>query len=368
MKILLENITKRFGGLVAVDGLSLEIEDGEIVSILGPSGCGKTTTLNMIAGFEYPTEGGVYFDGRRVNDVHPRERNVGMVFQEYAIFTTMSAYDNIGFGLRVRKTPKKRIAEEVARIARSFNLEDALHRNINKLNLSELQRVALARTLTIKPGILLLDEPLSNLDAQLRERTRVELKRFHDRLGITMVYVTHDQIEAISLADRIAVMKLGRLQQFASAETIYRRPSNMFVAQFIGSPPSNLVRGRLRRAGGRYYVERGDFRLDVTMHKRAIDQGGAGDEIAVGFRPEDVELSAGKGAGRVPGGSMSAEVYAVEPLGDETILDLKISDTVVRALVSSEVTMYAGQKASFTVPADRVNLFDMKTEKNLFAA
>jgi ABC-type sugar transport system ATPase subunit len=362
MKITMEKVTKRFGDLVAVDDLSLEIEDGEIVSILGPSGCGKTTTLNMIAGFETPTEGSVFFDGRNVGGVHPRERNVGMVFQEYAIFTTMNAFDNIGFGLRVRKTPKKLIREEVLRIAQSFNLQDALHRNINKLNLSELQRVALARTLTIKPGILLLDEPLSNLDAALREKTRVELKRFHDRLGITMVYVTHDQIEAISLADRIAVMKTGKLQQFGTAEAIYDRPANVFVAQFIGSPPANMVKGRLRGADGRYMIERGAFTLDLTMHREVIDRALAGGEIAVGFRPEDVKVSAGTAQGE----PMSAEVYAVEPLGDETILDLKISDSVVRALVPSEFAAGVGEKVSVTVPVEKVNLFDVNTEKNLF--
>jgi multiple sugar transport system ATP-binding protein len=362
MKITLERVTKRFGDLVAVDDLSLEIEDGEIVSILGPSGCGKTTTLNMVAGFENPTEGSVYFDGRNVGGVHPRDRNVGMVFQEYAIFTTMNAFDNIGFGLRVRRTPKKLIREEVLRIAQSFNLQDALYRNVNKLNLSELQRVALARTLTIKPGVLLLDEPLSNLDAALREKTRVELKRFHDRLGITMAYVTHDQIEAISLADRIAVMRAGRLQQFGTAEAIYERPANIFVAQFIGSPPANLVKGRLRKSEGRYMFERGTFSLDLTPHREVIDRTLKGDEIAVGFRPEDVGVS--MGAGR--SGLVSAEIYAVEPLGDETIIDLKIADVIVRALVSSEFSVRVGETASMSVPVEKVNLFDVGTEKNLF--
>jgi multiple sugar transport system ATP-binding protein len=315
----------------------------------------------MIAGFENPTEGSVYFDGKDVSGVHPRERNVGMVFQEYAIFTTMNAFDNIGFGLRVRKTPKKLVREEVLRIARSFNLQDALYRNINKLNLSELQRVALARTLTIKPGILLLDEPLSNLDAALREKTRVELKHFHDRLGITMAYVTHDQIEAISLADRIAVMRAGRLQQFGTAEAIYERPANIFVAQFIGSPPANLVKGRLRKADGRYILERGSFSLDITMHRGTVDGALKGEEIAAGFRPEDVKVSAAAGRG-----ALAAEVYAVEPLGDETILDLKISDVIVRALVPSEFAVRVGEKVSAAFPVEKVNLFDAGTEKNLF--
>jgi ABC-type sugar transport system ATPase subunit len=362
MKILLENLTKRFNELTAVDNLNLEINDGEIVSILGPSGCGKTTTLNMIAGFENPTHGTVYFNDRAVNDIHPRERNVGMVFQEYAIFTTMNAYGNIAFGLKVRKMPRKQIREEVDRIAKSFNLQDAMHRNIHKLNLSELQRVALARTLTTKPQILLLDEPLSNLDAALREKTRVELKRFHQRLGITMVYVTHDQIEAISLANRIAVMDLGRLQQFATADMIYRRPANMFVARFIGSPPSNIVEGRLRRRNGRYYIERDDFRLDITAHKKVLDAGTGGEGIAVGFRPEEVQVAAEKTAGD----RIRARVYAVEPLGEETILDLAVSDCIVRALVSSEFMIETGESVVFRVPPEQVNLFDTVTGKNLF--
>lgn len=364
MKILLENLTKRFNELTAVDSLNLEIKDGEIVSILGPSGCGKTTTLNMIAGFENPTNGTVYFNDRAVNGIHPRERNVGMVFQEYAIFTTMNAFDNIAFGLKVRKMPRKQIKEEVDKIAKSFNLQDAMHRNIHKLNLSELQRVALARTLTTKPQILLLDEPLSNLDAALREKTRVELKRFHQRLGITMVYVTHDQIEAISLANRIAVMNLGRLQQFATAQTIYKRPANMFVARFIGSPPSNIVEGRLRRENGRYYVERDDFRLDITMHKTVLDDSFRGEGVAVGFRPEEVEVSTGKAAGD----GLKARVYAVEPLGEETILDLAVSDCIVRAMVSSEFLVETGENVVFRVPPEQVNLFDTATGKNLFSS
>jgi ABC-type sugar transport system ATPase subunit len=361
MKLVLKELTKRFGDLVAVDDLNLDIEDGEIVSLLGPSGCGKTTTLNMIAGFERPDNGTVYFDGKRVNDIHPRERNVGMVFQEYAIFTTMNAYENIAFGLRVRKVPRKQIQKEVLDIAESLNLGDALYRNINKLNLSELQRVALARTLSTKPSLMLLDEPLSNLDAALRERTRVELKHFHDRWGITMIYVTHDQVEAISLANRIAVMREGRLQQYDTAQNIYRDPSNVFVAQFIGSPPSNIIRGEVVRENGRILFRSGRLSMDISAFKSLLN-GTLGDsKLVIGLRPEHISVSKTKKTDT----SQAAEVYAVEPLGFETILDLRIDDIIIRALIETEYSAKMGERIYFDADVDEMNLFSEETERNL---
>jgi ABC-type sugar transport system ATPase subunit len=361
MKLVLEELTKRFGDLVAVDTLNLDIEAGEIVSLLGPSGCGKTTTLNMISGFERPDHGNVYFDGNRVNDIHPRERNVGMVFQEYAIFTTMNAYDNIAFGLQVRKAPKKQIEREVLEIAESLNLKDALYRNINKLNLSELQRVALARTLSTKPSLMLLDEPLSNLDAALRERTRVELKHFHDRWGITMIYVTHDQIEAISLANRIAIMREGRLQQYDTAQAIYREPANVFIAQFIGSPPSNIVRGEVTRRNGSILFQTGKLWLDISPFKALLNRRADDSALVVGIRPEHISVSKTKKSEA----ALPAEVYAVEPLGFETILDLKIDDIIIRALIETEYSASVGERLFFDVHIDEINLFSADTEENL---
>jgi len=360
MKLVLSNLTKCFGDLVAVDNMNLEIEDGESVSLLGPSGCGKTTTLNMIAGFERPTSGEVFFDGVYVNNIHPRERNVGMVFQEYAIFTTMNAYQNIAFGLKVRRLSKKVINEEVYKIAKSLNLQHTLHRNINKLNLSELQRIALARTLSTKPSLLLLDEPLSNLDAALRERTRVELKRFHEQWGITMIYVTHDQIEAIALSNRIAVMNQGRLQQYDTADKIYNEPANIFVAQFIGSPPSNIVRGEIKKTQGRYIFKNGTFMLDIS-NKKDILKFYNEDRLAIGFRPENIlVLNSKKNSLSIP-----AEVYEVEPTGYETILDLKIDQIIIRALVNSEYSVEVGDRLFVNIDIEHLNLYDVKSEKNL---
>ena len=361
MKLALEGLTKEFGDLVAVNNLSLDIEDGEIVSLLGPSGCGKTTTLNMISGFERPNQGTVYFDGKRVNDIHPRERNVGMVFQEYAIFTTMNAFENIAFGLRVRKVPKKQIEREVLEIADHLNLKDALYRNINKLNLSELQRVALARTLSTKPSLMLLDEPLSNLDAALRERTRVELKHFHDRWGITMIYVTHDQIEAISLANRIAVMRDGKLQQFDTSQEIYKEPANVFIAQFIGNPPSNIIHGGVSRKNGKLFFTRESLSIDISSHRTAVESSVTDSELIIGIRPEHITVSKNKKSET----SLATEVYAVEPLGFETILDLKIDDVVIKSLIESEYSANVGERVYIDVSVDEVNLFDAETEQNI---
>ena len=361
MKVVLEQLTKKFDELVAVNNLNLEIKEGEIVSLLGPSGCGKTTTLNMIAGFEKPTDGALYFDGRNMNNVHPKIRNVGMVFQEYAIFTTMTAFENIAFGLRVRKTPKAEITEMVKKIAGSLNLTDTLHKNVNKLNLSELQRVALARTLSTQPSLLLLDEPLSNLDAGLREKTRVELNRFHSRWGITMVYVTHDQTEAISLASRIAVMNAGELQQFNTPEIIYKQPANLFVAQFIGNPPSNIIAGVIKESEGNYYFEAHGFRLDISGLGDVLNKVKRLDKAALGFRAEDIAVRMSQGNGEYTAGT----VYNIELLGYESILDIKLGETIIRALVPQNFDATVGDTAFFNVAVEKVNLFDLKTGKNL---
>ena len=363
MRVVLEQLTKKFDELVAVNNLNLEIEEGEIVSLLGPSGCGKTTTLNMIAGFEKPTDGAVYFDARNMNNVHPKNRNVGMVFQEYAIFTTMTAFENIAFGLRVRKTPKAEITETVEKISDSLNLTDALHKNVNKLNLSELQRVALARTLSTQPSLLLLDEPLSNLDAGLREKTRVELNRFHDRWGITTVYVTHDQTEAISLASRIAVMNAGKLQQFDTPEIIYKRPANLFVAQFIGNPPSKILEGAIKESEGNYYFETHGFRLDISSLGNVFNKMKRHDNAALGFRAEDIDVCMSQGNGEYTAGT----VYNIELLGYESILDIKLRETIIRALVPQNFDATTGDTVFFNVAVEKVNLFDLETGKNLLS-
>ena len=361
MRLRLENLSKKFGNLLAVNNISLNIEEGEIVSLLGPSGCGKTTTLNMIAGFERSTSGEIYFDTQCMNDVHPKERNVGMVFQEYAIFSTMTVYQNIAFGMRMRKIPRKTIKSEVKKIAENLNLTDILYRHVGRLNLSELQRVALGRTLSTRPSIMLLDEPLSNLDATLRERTRVELKRFHDRWSTTMVYVTHDQLEATALADRIAIMKLGELQQFDNAEVIYRNPANIFVATFIGNPPSNIVKGDIKMIDGVMKFQNGSFQTDISSHVSQIKKCLTGDKAAIGFHPEDITMSRSKIAGQ----TIDAEVYAIEFLGYEKILDLKVNDILVRALVPSDFEVNIGSPIAFSIPSDKVTVFDLKTEENI---
>ena len=362
MELRLENLTKKFGDLVAVNDLSLTVDEGEIISLLGPSGCGKTTTLNMIAGFERPNEGRIYFNNTLMNDVHPKDRNVGMVFQEYAIFTTMTVFQNISFGLRVRgELNKREIRAEVERIAETLHIEKLLNRYVAHLNLSELQRVALARTISVKPSILLLDEPLSNLDAALRERTRVELKRFHDQWGITMIYVTHDQLEAISLAKRIAVMNKGKLLQCDTSDAIYTHPANLFVARFIGSPPSNVITGNVTRRNGSYYFIRQKLELDISAHRRTIAEALEKEELSISFHAEDVFVQKSRDTHH----TIPANVYAVELLGYDQILDLKVDDVIIRALTSANFGIQHDETVYINVPVNKINLYDTKSEENL---
>ncbi|HEY8475311.1 MAG TPA: ABC transporter ATP-binding protein, partial [Chloroflexota bacterium] len=240
-RILLDNLRKEFGKVVAVERLSLDVGDGQFVALLGPSGCGKTTTMNMIAGLERPTSGTIYFDDRPMNDVPPGKRNVGFVFQNYAIFTHMTVYDNLAFGLKIRHVPPAEIRKEVLKVAELLQLTDQLHQNAGRLSVNDMQKVAIGRTMIIRPSIFLLDEPFSNLDAAFRAYMRGELKRLQREIGQTMIYVTHDQVEAMSMADKIAVMDFGVLQQYGTPDEVYYKPVNMFVANFIGSPNMNFL-------------------------------------------------------------------------------------------------------------------------------
>jgi sn-glycerol 3-phosphate transport system ATP-binding protein len=301
--VALENVTKEFpGGTLAVDSLTLEVADGEFMILVGSSGCGKTTALRMIAGLENPSAGTIRIGERVVNEVSARDRDIAMVFQNYALYPHMTVHRNLAYPLRQRRTPKREVNRRVQEVAEMLSLDTLLKRRPAQLSGGQRQRVAMGRALVREPEVFLLDEPLSNLDAKLRVQMRAELKRLHGRLGVTTVYVTHDQVEAMTLGDRIAVISEGQLQQLGPPQEVYDTPANVFVAGFIGSPPMNLLRGTAR--GGR--VTAGDF----VLERPGVPDGG----VIVGVRPEALELA------RDGMPSLEFHVAVVEPLGDEVVV------------------------------------------------
>ena len=296
--IVLEGLIKRFGKQTAVDRLSLDIRDREFIALLGPSGCGKTTTMNMISGLLKPDEGDIYFDGRSVIGTPPGKRGVGFMFQNYAVFTFLNVYDNIAFGLKIRKMPPAEIEKSVQDVARLLQIRHLLGMSASALSINDMQRVALARSMITKPKIFLLDEPLSNLDAALRAVMRAELKKIQQELGQTAVYVTHDQVEAMSLADRIAVMNFAVLQQYDTPHNVYNRPKNLFVANFIGSPTINFFEGVYKK--GEFVLS--DFSTGAVPvspgHAKELEKSLKRDRVVVGVRPEHLRIGDGKsGAG-----------------------------------------------------------------------
>ena len=356
-EVRLEDLTREFGKTVAVDRLSLEIKDKHFISILGPSGCGKTTTLRMIAGLLPPSKGRIYFDDRDVTDLSPRDREVGLVFQDYAVFPHMNGFDNIAWGLKIRKMNAKDKRLKVEEIAELLNIIDILRTMPSRMSQSELQRVALARTLVTNPTVLLLDEPLSNLDASLRARMRAELKKLQVDINQTVIYVTHDQIEAMSLSNEIAVMNLGKLQQYDTPDNIYHNPANMFVAGFIGSPPMNFIHCSIIEENGTIFLDQGTFRLDVTNLKDDLQKGMTSTEAILGVRPEDIGISISP-----LNGYIECSVYAYEPIGSESIIDATVGGTIIRALASETFTAKVGNSIYIRFDMDRIHIIDKKTE------
>ena len=308
--VVFDHVTKVFPGpMVAVDDLSLEVGDGEFLILVGPSGCGKTTALRMVAGLEKISTGTIAVGGGVINDIPPKDRDIAMVFQNYALYPHMTVEKNLGFALRQRKTPKDELAQRVHSMAEMLGLEELLRRRPGQLSGGQRQRVAMGRALVREPKVFLLDEPLSNLDAKLRVQMRAELKRLHQQLGITTIYVTHDQVEAMTLGDRIAVMSAGRLQQLGAPQDVYDHPTNVFVAGFIGSPPMNLLQGVVRDG----HVEAGDLRF--------VREGQGNSEVVVGIRPEGM-----RPVGELDGGpGLALQVDVVEPLGDEVLVHGRVA-------------------------------------------
>jgi multiple sugar transport system ATP-binding protein len=358
--IRLENVTKRFGDVTALDGLSLDIKDGEFFTILGPPGAGKTTTLRTIVGLERQEEGSVFVDDECVDDVYPGDRDIAIVFQNLALYPDKTVYRNLAFPLKQQGLKKAEIKKRVSSTAELLGISPLLDRKPGKLSGGERQRVALGRALVREPRAFLLDEPISALDALLRLRMRTELKRLQHDLGRTLVYVTHDQVEAMSMSDRIGVLRDGVLQQVAPPEDIYNRPRNQFVATAVGSPPINFLHLSASGSNGTLTAEHESF--SVSVKPGALPDGviNAG-ELTVGVRPEDVRVSA-------DGEGVPVTVYVTEPLGAETVADLKLGDQVLKALADPEQELVANQAVKMWFDPARLHLFDENGDAILSAA
>jgi multiple sugar transport system ATP-binding protein len=401
--VVLENVSRVFpGGVTAVDRVSLEVIDKEFLVLVGPSGCGKSTTLRMIAGLEEISSGRITIGARVVNDVPPKDRDIAMVFQNYALYPHMSVYKNLAFGLELRYGgsrlrqmllrvvwPRKAaemarrrygIAEQVRGTAQNLGIEHLLERMPRQLSGGERQRVALGRAIVRQPAAFLFDEPLSNLDAKLRVEMRRELKQLHQRLETTMIFVTHDQVEALTLGQRIAVMDRGALQQLGSPADVYDRPRNQFVAGFIGTPPMNFVTGRLIQSNGSWSLRHAAASISLAGVPDGIEPTDAlariaGRQVTLGVRPEDVSLAGGAPADSAPPGSLAGRVTLVEPLGDATVVTLAIGEAqnareslTLVSKIGPRAAVRPGDRASVLLDSQRVHLFDSATGENLSAA
>jgi multiple sugar transport system ATP-binding protein len=359
-KVKLVNISKAFKETPAVKDLSLDVAEGEFVVLLGPSGCGKTTTLRMVAGVETPTTGDIYIGDRRVNDVPPRERDIAMVFQTYALYPQMTVHDNLAFPLKMRKFSKQETEERVKKAAGILEITDLLDRRPRELSGGQRQRVALGRAIVRDPKVFLMDEPLSNLDAKLRVQTRIELKDLQKRLGTTTVYVTHDQAEAMTLADRVVILKGGVLQQVGPPVEVYAHPANKFVAGFVGSPAMNFLDGELSAPDGGRSFSCGDFSFSLDPALAKALEGTTERNGTYGIRAEDVRPSNGQETGDV-----EFKVYGVEVMGSEQFIHGRRGKTAVvaRAPMDFRAELGAPVWLSFTTPNG--HFFDSKTEKAL---
>jgi len=359
--VAVKSLTKKFGEVTAINNLSFECREKEFLYFLGRPGAGKTTLLRMIAGLEKPTEGEIYIRGNLVNNVIPSQRDVAMVFQNLALYTGWTVYDNIASPLRAHNVPKSEVGGRVKEVAQLLRIEHLLDRTPVTASGGEKQRIAIARALVRRPQVYLMDEPLSNLDALLRLNMRVELKRMQKELGQTIIYATPDQLEAMSMADRIALMHRGDMHQLADPETVYVHPATKTVASFIGSPSMNFVEGSVSGAGGKTILDCGAFKLDISKFGPAIGAMAAGSELTLGVRPEHLSVSHEKIAAE----SLEATVIMEEPLGSETILHMKIGKASLNAIVPPNFETIYGEKVWTSIDINKIHLLDPKTEKVL---
>ncbi len=356
MQIRIDNLTKKFGDVVGVEDLTLHIDDGEFVAFLGPSGCGKTTTLLTLAGIYKPTDGLIRFGDRVVNTVQPKDRNIGMVFQSYALYPHMTIFQNIAYPLKLKKVPRKQQNEQVRQVANVMGIGDLLDRRPGQLSGGQQQRVALGRALVKEPDVLLFDEPLSNLDARLRLTMRGEIKHLQKNLGITSIYVTHDQVEAMTMADRIAVMNRGHLQAFDTPDELYDRPKTHFVAGFVGNPPMNFLDVEVGQSDSQFLAQADSIHLPLGEErgKPAASHDGA---VVMGIRPEDIQI--------VAEGDVNGEIFVVEPLGREDLIDVRLGSHSFILLADKEMQHRAGERVSLKFDMAQAQFFDQQSERSL---
>lgn len=359
MKVDLVNLTKKFMGITAVSSINLDIKDGDFVAFLGPSGCGKTTTLLMIAGIYKPTTGDILFDGERVNHFPPKDRDIGMVFQSYALYPHMTVYQNLVFSLMLKRRPKDEMKAEAKRVADIMGIGSLLNRKPGQLSGGQQQRVALGRALIKQPKLLLFDEPLSNLDARLRISMRSEIKKLQNNLGITSIYVTHDQIEAMTMADRIAVIKDGILQAYTVPEELHDKPKTLFIAEFIGNPPMNLFEVKLLSEKGSLYADLGKgVKIEIPKTRTPKDtQSGV---IKIGIRPQD--LHAGKDKG------IKTVIELVEPMGRDDLIVCQLGDKDIHFLTDPGLKMKTGDRINILPDMEKSQFFEIETGKSLLWA
>jgi len=358
VKIRLEHLTKTFGEKPVISDLSLQVDEKEFFCILGYPGAGKTTLLRLIAGLEKQDKGDVYLGDQLVNDVHPGHRDVAMIFQNLALYPNRTVFENMAFPLKVRKMGRTDIKNRVQEVAKTLQIEHLVDRTIVNLSGGEKQRVAIGRALVRRPRVFLMDEPLSNLDALLRLEMRVELKRLQRELGQTFIYATPDQLEAMSMGDKIAALREGHLQQVDVPEALYNSPRNRFVANLVGSPAMNFMEGSCKQADGRVMVDVGPFEIDITRFQNTLKRA-TGSELILGIRPEHIRVSRERGRNS----TCEVAVYVVEPLGGEMILHLGVDDQLIKALAPPGFEAKYGDHIWIEFDADKIYLFDLKTEE-----
>ena len=358
VKVTLQNLSKTFGGKTVIRDLTLEVNEQEFFCILGYPGAGKTTLLRLIAGLEKQDKGDVYLGNKLVNNVHASHRDVAMIFQNLALYPNRTVFENMAFPLKVRKMPRTELRNRVQEVAKSLSIEHLLDRAIANLSGGEKQRVAIGRALVRRPQVFLMDEPLSNLDALLRLEMRVELKRLQRELGQTFIYATPDQLEAMSMGDRMATLSEGQLQQIDVPEVLYNKPKNRFVAGLLGSPAMNFMEGSCRQSDGRTLLDVGSFQIDITRFHKALERA-TGPELIFGIRPEHIKVTRQRG----PDSTCEVVVYVVEPLGGEMILHLGVDGGLIKAFAPPGFEAKYGDHVSVEFDPNRIYLFDKKTEE-----
>jgi ABC-type sugar transport system ATPase subunit len=366
-KLRLNNLVKKFKGflkheVVAVDHINLEVKEKEFVSLVGPSGCGKTTILRMIAGLEMPTEGEIYFNDLRVDCLPPQKRDISMVFQNYAVFPHLNVAENIGYGLKIAGVPREEREKRIREIAKVLNISELLYNKPAQLSGGQRQRVALGRAIIRKPKVFLLDEPLSNLDAALREQMRFEIKRLHQQLGVTTIYVTHDQLEALTLSTKIAVMLQGRVQQFDEPEVVFQKPANIFVAKFIGTPPMNFLPVEAQEEGSHLFLKSSAMSIPVPPKAASLlKERNCPNKIMLGIRPQFIKVPEKKGLL-----TASGEVLLKELIGTEQIAHIRIGENLVRMVTESSTQgITAGKNLDIRFVPQEIHLFNQDTEENI---